>query len=78
MPPRESTSRPPRTNVYSVLLVVSAVFLALAVFITWGELKSDYDFMGTAGEFAGEQRIDDTAPVGNIPADAPADMPAAE
>jgi len=47
MPPRESISRAPRTDVYSVLLVVAAAFLALAVLITFGELKSDYDFMGS-------------------------------
>jgi len=61
MPPREST-RPARTNVYSVLLVVSAAFLALAIIITWVELKSDYDFMGTAeyGAVAdGEEMMDE-------------------
>jgi hypothetical protein len=47
MPPRESTSRRERTNVYSVLLVVSAAFLLLAVLITVSELRSGYHFMGT-------------------------------
>ena len=70
MPPREST-RPARNNVYSVLLVVSAAFLALAIIITWVELKSDYDFMGTK-EY-GEQFEDDAAGE-----EAAAEEPAAE
>ena len=67
MPPREST-RPARNNVFSVLLVVSAAFLALAIIITWVELKSDYDFMGTADyamavddEDVGDAPVDDAA-----------------
>ena len=48
MPPRDLTSRPAKADVYSVLLVVSAVFLLVAVAVTVGELRSDYDFMGTA------------------------------
>ena len=70
MPPRESISRAPRTDVYSVLLVVAAAFLALAVLITFGELKSDYDFMGS-----------DTASVSaptETEAPAPAPAPATE
>ena len=71
MPPRESTSRPPRSNVYSVLLIVSAVFLALAVVITLRELQTDYDFGGQASAYdaVGDEYADD------VPADDVADEP---
>ena len=41
MPPRESTSRPPRSNVYSVLLIVSAVFLLLASLVLVSEKEPE-------------------------------------
>jgi hypothetical protein len=50
---------------------VSAAFLALAVLITFSELKSDYDFMGTATGMAAEEIIEEEA----VPAE---EAPAAE
>ena len=37
-------------GIYTVLMIVSAVFLAMAVLVVWRlELNADYDFGGTEG-----------------------------
>ena len=68
MPPRESTSQ--RTDIYSVLLVVAAGFLFLAVALTWQELRTDYGFMGSGG--APAPIAAQPEPAAETPAEAPA------
>ena len=53
MPPRESIRSPKRTDIYSILLILAAVFYLAAILIAgppWGELATDYRFWSeTAG-----------------------------
>ncbi len=51
MPPLGSTRERP-FGIYAVLMIVAAAFLALAAMVTYSELTSDYDFMGTEGYVA--------------------------
>lgn len=54
MPPRESMIRArPRSDVYTVLLAISAALILLAVLVVWTELSP---MLGPAeGELAGEE-----------------------
>ena len=46
MPPREEAIRSQKyTDIYSVMLIVSAVFLLGAIAFTWHELSDHYKFM---------------------------------
>ncbi len=36
-------------GIYTVLMIVAAAFLALAFLVTYHELTSEYDFLGTGG-----------------------------
>ncbi len=54
MPPLGSTRERP-FGIYTVLMIVAATFLLLAAMVTYTELTSDYDFMGTGGYIADEE-----------------------
>lgn len=54
MPPLGSTRERP-FGIYTVLMIVAAAFIALAAVVTYSELTSDYDFMGTEGYIADEE-----------------------
>ncbi len=48
MPPREVIGSQKPTDIYSVILIVAAVFLLGAIVITWLELTDHYEFLGTS------------------------------
>ncbi len=49
-------------GIYAVLMIVSAVFLALAALVTYSVLTDDYDFVGT--EVYGGPQADDMDDMG--------------
>ena len=54
MPPLGSAGQRP-LGIYTALMIISAAFLALAALVTYSELSSDYDFMGSAQGFEVEE-----------------------
>ena len=61
MPPLGSTRERP-FGIYTVLMIVAAAFMALAAMVTYSELTSDYDFMGTRGYIAEEEDAGELMP----------------
>ena len=53
MPPLGSTRERP-SGVYTMLMIVSAAFLALAFLVTLRELQTDYNFWGAEDYIADE------------------------
>ena len=49
MPRQEFTSPEPKSDIYALMMVLSAVFILAAILITYAELANDYDFYGTEG-----------------------------
>ena len=58
-------------GIYTVLMIVAAAFLALAFLVTYHELTSEYDFLGTGGFETMEEEEEE-------PAEEPAEESAGE
>lgn len=70
MPRQEFTRPEPKSDIYALLMILSAVFILAATILVYAELANDYDFFGeervgavgdAGGDFGNEEAAEEGA-----------------